>query len=296
MQSNQTSVRLKCLLLTMLTFAVALGFVQQAHAYTFTILNIGAQAFTQANGINESDEVVGTFIGVKGLFEGFRRDTKGAISEFSVPNASATSANGINNSGQIVGFFVDASGHTRGFLRHTNGTFTTIDVPGAIQTQAFGINALGEIVGTFKDGSGFHGFKRDTKGDFAAINGPGGFGNTEVHGINDSGEIAGSFTTQTDGQRGFLLKPNGELTPFKVPGLPTDAWGINNSGQIVGFITVTAIGPPFITQGFRRDKNGTVTFIPNAGGLINILQGLGINASGKIVGPYTISTGFLATP
>ena len=106
MQSNQTSDRRKCLLLTMLSFALVLAFVQQAHAYTFTILNIGAQAFTQANGINESDEVVGTFIAVSGQLKGFRRDTKGAIAEFSVPDASATSANGINISGQIVGFFV----------------------------------------------------------------------------------------------------------------------------------------------------------------------------------------------
>jgi len=64
----------------------------------------------------------------------------------------------------------------------------------------------------------------------------------------------------------------------------------------VGFFRVAIVSGVNIDQGFRRDKNGTVTFIPNADGLISVLQGLGINASGKIVGLYTVRTGFLATP
>ena len=63
----------------------------------------------------------------------------------------------------------------------------------------------------------------------------------------------------------------------------------------MGFFRVAIVSGVNIDQGFRRDKNGTVTPIINAGELLAVLQGLGINASGKILGLYTISTGFLAT-
>ena len=67
MQSNQTSVRLKCLLLTMLTFAVALGLVKQAHAFTFITIN-NADGFPgfMAEGINGSGDIVGSSVGEGG--------------------------------------------------------------------------------------------------------------------------------------------------------------------------------------------------------------------------------------
>ena len=206
--ANQTSVMRKCLLLTMLTFAVALGFVQQAHAFTFITIN-NADGFPgfMAEGINGSGDIVGSSVGDRGG-QCFVRDTKGTYTALNVPGAATCDATGINDLGQIVGFFIRTSLTPHGFLRDTKGTFTTIDVPGAISTQVFGINASGEIAGQFFDGSGVHGFLRDTKGTFRVINIA---SSTSVSGINDSGEFTGTIQG-TSGIQGYLRDTTGTVT------------------------------------------------------------------------------------
>jgi probable HAF family extracellular repeat protein len=113
--------------------------------------------FTLASGINDSGQIVGTFIDASFMNQAFLRDTAGSFAQIDVPGAFfRTEANGINDSGQIVGTFFDATG-LHGFLRDTDGSFTPIDVPGAL-AGVFGINDNGQIVGIFDDSTGTHGF------------------------------------------------------------------------------------------------------------------------------------------
>ena len=128
---------------------------------TFTTIDVpGATGDTEAHGINNTGQIVGTFKDASGT-HGFLRDPGGTFTAIDVPGATNTWAYGINDAGQIVGTFTDAGG-THGFLRdaHT-GTFTTIDVPGAYYiNQAYGINGAGKIVGVFVDPNNLqnHGF------------------------------------------------------------------------------------------------------------------------------------------
>ncbi len=75
---------------------------------------------TQALGVNNADQVVGSYVNELGVTVGFVlshpvfRPSWMTVTE---PNASnSTVVNGINNKGQIVGFFTDAANNVDGFL------------------------------------------------------------------------------------------------------------------------------------------------------------------------------------
>src|SRR5207249_471110 len=106
-------------------------------------------ASTLAHGINDADQIVGTYVG-GGRTHGFLL-SGGTYATLDVPGAVTTEARGTNNAGQIVGFFSDAGGTFHGFLL-TAGTYSILDVPGSADTQAAGINDVGQIVGFYFEG------------------------------------------------------------------------------------------------------------------------------------------------
>ena len=76
---------------------------------------------TEAFGINDSQEIVGSYLDGSGVMHGFTlTDPTGPHSVWrSVddPNGiGSTTVNGVNNSGDLVGFYVDAAGNTDGML------------------------------------------------------------------------------------------------------------------------------------------------------------------------------------
>jgi probable HAF family extracellular repeat protein len=117
---------------------------------------------TSAEGINDSGDVVGTFVDSRGGRHGFLL-SKGVYTTLDVPtsfNGNSTVAQQVNTAGQIVGFYADASAVFHGFLLN-QGNYTSVDVslPGAKSTQIFSVDAQGEIVGAYLDSSGgSHGF------------------------------------------------------------------------------------------------------------------------------------------
>jgi hypothetical protein len=85
-----------------------------------TVLDFPEATFTQALGLNNLQEVVGTYMDAKGNTHGFLYDSKSKTYQ-SVNDPSGvdtTVVNGINDQGQIVGFYVDGSGNTDGFVGH----------------------------------------------------------------------------------------------------------------------------------------------------------------------------------
>jgi uncharacterized membrane protein len=81
-----------------------------------TTLNFGGKTNTQALGLNNSDQVVGSFLDSAGAMHGFVWHD-GNTKQIDDPKGTAgTLVNGINNRNQLVGFFVDAKGNTNGFL------------------------------------------------------------------------------------------------------------------------------------------------------------------------------------
>ncbi len=84
--------------------------------HSFISINLGGKTNTQALGINNKDQVVGSFVDAHGKMHGFVWRNWN-LTQVDNPNGSGgTLVNGIDNRNQIVGFFVDAKGNTNGFV------------------------------------------------------------------------------------------------------------------------------------------------------------------------------------
>jgi hypothetical protein len=84
----------------------------------FITLAYPGASMTQAFGVNDSDEVVGTYTtgtGNAAVTHGFTW-WDGKYTSVNVSGASSTAINGVNDEGDLVGFFTDAKGNTDGLL------------------------------------------------------------------------------------------------------------------------------------------------------------------------------------
>ena len=84
----------------------------------FITLAYPGAAMTQAFGVNDSDEVVGTYTtgtGNAAVTHGFTWH-KGKYTSVNIKGASSTAINGVNDDGDLVGFYTDAKGNTDGLL------------------------------------------------------------------------------------------------------------------------------------------------------------------------------------
>ncbi len=102
----------------------------------------GTNGGTSGFGINNSDEIVGSYS--TGGATGFL-DNNGSFSSFSYPGADDTYPHAINNSGQIAGFYT-ASTVPFGFV-YDGSTYTSINYTSGYETFAYGINDAGVVVG-----------------------------------------------------------------------------------------------------------------------------------------------------
>src|SRR5215831_3664019 len=112
--------------------------------YAFTTFDdpSGSPGSTEAWGVNDMDQIVGSYLNATGS-HGFLL-SGGTYITLDDPLATAgTFAQGINATGQIAGYYKNASG-LHGFLL-SGGTYTTLDDPLATMgTFASGINAAGQ--------------------------------------------------------------------------------------------------------------------------------------------------------
>jgi probable HAF family extracellular repeat protein len=113
----------------------------------YQFLNAPGASFTNAQGLNNSDQVVGAFSGVHGyLYD------HGTFHQIDVPGAAATGCGGINNEGHIVGGYSLPGSDIQGGFLYKDGAFIPIDFPSqdVIATFLNGINDAGAIVGTVR--------------------------------------------------------------------------------------------------------------------------------------------------
>jgi len=132
------------------------GFVESGGVYT-TLTDPAATYGTVALGINNADNVVGTFYDASGQYGFF--ESGGIYTTLTVPGAIATVASGINDTGEVAGTFEDASGEDHGFVE-SGGIYTILDDPAAFPGMTFaeGINDAGDVAGFFGGASGYQGF------------------------------------------------------------------------------------------------------------------------------------------
>lgn len=191
--------------------------------------------FSQAGGINDRRDVVGTYVDAQGNQHGFLL-SHDVLTNVDFPGGTFPNANGINDSGAIVGDFFDSAGALHGFVWRA-GVFTQIDVPGAVDTLPTGINARGDIVGIWDTNinTAGHGFVLTKSGQFVTLDEPNAAPEgTNADGINDKGEIVGAYIDPAGVVHGFL-EADSNFTTVDFPGADaTTCQGINNAGQIVG--------------------------------------------------------------
>ena len=120
-------------------------------SFNYAAINVPGAKMTVANGINNSNVIVGSYVpnGSTHTY-GFRLHS-GAYSKISVPNSTRTSAGGINDYGDVVGTYslpgtTSQPANSHGFLLHA-GVYKTINCPNGKFTSARSINKYGEIVG-----------------------------------------------------------------------------------------------------------------------------------------------------
>jgi probable HAF family extracellular repeat protein len=264
-----------------------------AGSFQFVSIDFPDATSTQANGINTSGMVVGTYRDATSI-HGFSREADGTYRRFDVHNAIFTSATGISDDGRIVGTYQDQDGKTHGFVHM--GTSRPIDVPGAGATCATGINSVGQIVGSF----GASCPRGATQGFLLA---KGVFSpavvfhtsdvtatSTTVSGINSAGQIVGNYTDSRGTIHGFALA-GGTFSTLDVPGAAaTFALGINAGGQIVGGYTDSSGATHGLLLVGGSQWILPVDF-PRDTAIISYTQLNGINDAGQIVGIYLGSDG-----
>jgi hypothetical protein len=206
----------------------------------FSTLNIPGETLQEADGINDSGQIVGNYIDSSNNAEGYLL-SGGIFTPIQATSLGATSTlpEGINNDGDIVGLYeVNGNGIAQGF-ELSGGVYTSLSYPGAPETQAVSINNKGDIVGFYFDtAEAYHGFLL-SGGTYTSIDVPGAVG-TFAYGINDSGNIVGVYCTTSgcltnnDGAQGFLLSA-GTFTTINVPSATaTILNNINDKGVLVG--------------------------------------------------------------
>ena len=88
------------------------------HSGRFITIAFPGASMTQAFGVNDAGEVVGTYTtgsGNSAVTHGFTW-LAGKFASVDIGGASSTTINGVNDEGDLVGFYTDAKGNTDGFF------------------------------------------------------------------------------------------------------------------------------------------------------------------------------------
>lgn len=251
--------------------------------------------YTDASGINNAGQVVGTYYLPDGMRHGYVYDG-GTYTSVDFPGAMHTFLFGIGVSGRAVGSYSLSVGGTPWHsLISDHGNFTSFDFPNR-ETDARAINTAGRIVGIYNSGPG----TPDTgylkiDDSYESISVPGAQ-HTYPFGINDSGKVTGSYVGGDGILHGFL-QSGGTISTINFPlATQTFVGGINNADAIVGWSQKGSNVPRgFLVSGTRMrafdvSLPGALTSQPQA-----------LNDSGQVVGNYVSpdclnGCGFLATP
>jgi hypothetical protein len=188
--------------------------------------------------INDSNDIVGTYIDSNGAYGGFVRFANGNFSAPIVdPNdtCSLTLGRGINNSRLVCGeYYVGDCTNSYGYFlmgRH----FRDFDIPGSISTAVLGVNNAGDFAGGFTDGTGFNQAFVSISGTITPISVPGAIFTTAYQ-LNSSNQTEGYYDDGSGTLHGFWRDANGTLHfPIDPPGSTlTVLFGNNDTNWMVG--------------------------------------------------------------
>lgn len=257
------------------------AFLYDASAAQMHDLGTLGGAGSQANGVNDSGQVVGQADGVSNttafLYSGGTMQSLGTL-----PGAATSSANAINNAGQIVGSS-GTIGNTDAFIYdsvHGMNDIVGTDI-------AYGINASGLVTGD----EPYHAFNSiaflydsgalsPTKQDLV----PGG-GFSQGFAINAAGDVVGVAELSADDVQhahfhAFLYDTGGYHNLGQLAGYnSSEARGINTVGQVVG--------DSYNTGG----AGGRAAFLYSGGTMTDLTSQLVNGAGWSLKYAYAISDG-----
>jgi uncharacterized membrane protein len=175
-----------------------------------TDIAVSGAMFTWAAGINDSNQVVGTYR-MPGQFEhGFVWQNGNYTTfmmfpdpRFPLSQIARLEPHDINNNGLVVGEYFDSADSPHGFL-YDGSTYTTINYPGTSQgTYLWGVNDSGWSVGSYRDFSSSlsNGFLLTSSG-YLPLMFPGSISTVPLS-INDNGVIVGYYTDASGVMHGF---------------------------------------------------------------------------------------------
>jgi probable HAF family extracellular repeat protein len=275
----------------MLALVLGMGF-QPAQAGSYHLIQVPNSKTTSANGINNSNQVVGFYIDQQNLIHGFLL-SNGKYTTIDYPGGVITEVDGIDDSGVMVGLYTSSDESVHGWISQNN-QFTTIDYPGATDTVPMAISNTGEVVGNWSSQPNTQHMFKYVNGTFTAFDIPGAT-SEGVGGVDTNGDTSGAYVNSA-GDYGFILRSNGQLLTIKDPVNPngTSGSGMNNKFQAVGSYLIP--GTFYNSAGFMwssgRFSNinypGATTTFPTA-----------INNSDIVVGSWfnqTTSEGFYYAP
>ena len=318
MSLRQTGIRLSSF--AAMCAATILAFPTAIHAATETFvpttIHYPGAVSTFARGINNSGDVVGTFVcGSSGCPTQLPNvvvpaGTHGFLLQddvylrIDVPGGTNTFARGISDQGIIVGHYVVA-GVTHGFVYSDGEYVYPIDVPAEMfdhpastsrQSMPIRISPQGDIVGCFHEDNmqmtTMHGWRlhhgvftilKTPHEDDAESRDP----DTMTNGISPTGDIVGFYLS--DGVS-YVASQDRIVTTFTFDGRFTLAWDVNARGDVVGVVgdnQAMTVGQAINPRGFLRTKDGQYRELHVEGS--SVTQVNGINARRDIVGQYTVA-------
>ena len=225
------------------------GFIYQNG--NFTALNFPGAQETSVSGINDSGEVVGTYListGQVGTWtysvqQGGFTYANGVYTAINAPGSSRTVATGINDNGDVVGYYL--SNNQYGFIDH-NGVFTSfVAATNEGSIMPLSINDNGDVVGYYNpyNSYGYSMFIYHNGVASASIKGysSGTFPYPSALSmvINDAGQILinGSLYTYT------VTASNTDYSSMNLPGVTGlsvwQGWAKVTNGQFAGLASLS---------------------------------------------------------
>ena len=207
------------------------------------------------------------------------------VTDLRFPGATGSVATGINASGQVVGYsqLLGDDGYQYPHAFMYDGAMHDLGTLGGAGSAANGINASGQVVGSsgslLLGNDGYpvtHAFMYDgTMHDLGTLGGT----TSSATGINVSGQVVGSSLMAGD-QVTHAFMYDGTMHDLgTLGGTNSFANGVNDSGQITGsaFPGGDSLSDAFLYDGIMHD-------LRPLGQIGGGSRGLGINASGQVVG------------
>jgi probable HAF family extracellular repeat protein/T5SS/PEP-CTERM-associated repeat protein len=236
-------------------------------------------SWSEAHGVNDSGQVVGTSLTGSGYSGAFLWQNGAMQNLGTLGGTGSSGAWGINNSGQVVGFSINSTPQMHAFL--WNGSMADLGALGDGASYAYAVNDAGQVAGWAKVGTypadSEHAFRWN--GSMQDL-GTGSWAQSSARGINDNGDVVGILVNANNDDWHAFLSQGGGMQDLG--GSLSIAYDINNDGLIVGESGGHAV---LWENGQMKDLNTLIP--PNSGWALQNARG--INSKGQIVGKGTFN-------